>query len=69
MSNTDPTKITRGDNDQNDRKTNNDLRNTTQNTNDWTTRTPQDKRNRRWMQVVRKGKQVPLHYWHPSCNC
>jgi hypothetical protein len=34
MSNTDPTKITRGDNDQKDRKTNNDLRNTTQNTND-----------------------------------
>ena len=43
--------------------TNNDLQNTTQKRLSNTNTT----KNRRWTQVLRKGKQFLLHVWHPSC--
>jgi hypothetical protein len=43
------------------KRTNNDLQNTTQKTKDRITRNPLK------AQVLRKGRQVLLHQWHPSC--
>jgi hypothetical protein len=49
---------------QKDKRTNNDLQNITQETKERATRTPVKSR---WTQVLRKGKQLLLHMWHPSC--
>jgi hypothetical protein len=47
-----------------DKRTNNDahVQNTTQTTKDWETRTPF--KSGKYTQVLRKGRQFLLHYWH-----
>ena len=44
-----------------DKKTNNDLQNSTQNNN------TNPSRNWGWTHILRKGRQFMLHKWHPSC--
>jgi len=48
-----------------DKRTNNDLQNSTQRTKDRATWTPLNYVG--WTQVYLKGKQFQVHVWHPSC--